>query len=173
MPFNPTTGVFTRVSNSFSNPVTGTVIDPDNADELFDDYDLGFNSINGMRLPAVSVNFNTANTDYPIIVALPVGYTRYQLASVRVVNTGTTASLTTATAGLFTDAAGAGAALVASGTALSGCTSNAVNTNGGVAGLTVALATAWLTDTTLFFRVQTAQGAAASGSVSLQIVPLL
>ena len=44
MPFNPTTGVFIRTSNPFSDPVTGTIIDPADADELFDDYDLGFNS---------------------------------------------------------------------------------------------------------------------------------
>lgn len=41
MPRNPTTGVFTRVSNSFSNPVFGTLIDPTDADALFDDYDSG------------------------------------------------------------------------------------------------------------------------------------
>lgn len=41
MPRNLTTGVFTRVSNSFSNPVYGTVIDPTDADALFNDYDGG------------------------------------------------------------------------------------------------------------------------------------
>lgn len=41
MPRSPTTGDFTRVSNSFSNPVYGTVIDPTDADSLFDDYDTG------------------------------------------------------------------------------------------------------------------------------------
>lgn len=46
MPRNPTTGVFTRTSNSFSNPVDGTEIDPADADLLFDDYDSAFtNSI--------------------------------------------------------------------------------------------------------------------------------
>ncbi|MCW5692563.1 MAG: hypothetical protein KIT48_09370 [Pseudolabrys sp.] len=46
MPRNDTTGVFVRVSNSFSNPVFGTVIDPIGANELFDDYDTGLtNSI--------------------------------------------------------------------------------------------------------------------------------
>lgn len=39
MPRNPTTGVFTRVSNSFSVPSFGTIIDPTDADALFDDYD--------------------------------------------------------------------------------------------------------------------------------------
>ena len=41
MPRNATTGVFTRVANSFSNPVFGTLIDPTDADALFDDYDAG------------------------------------------------------------------------------------------------------------------------------------
>lgn len=41
MPRNPTTGIFTRVSNSFSNPIQGTVIDPTDASALFDDYDDG------------------------------------------------------------------------------------------------------------------------------------
>lgn len=39
MPRNPVTGVFTRVSNSFSDPIENTIIDPDDADSLFDDYD--------------------------------------------------------------------------------------------------------------------------------------
>ena len=41
MPRNSTTGVFTRTANSFSNPVFGTIIDPEDADLLFDDYDQG------------------------------------------------------------------------------------------------------------------------------------
>jgi len=41
MPRNPTTGDFVRVSNTFSEPVYGTVIDPTDANSLFDDYDVG------------------------------------------------------------------------------------------------------------------------------------
>jgi hypothetical protein len=41
MPRNQTTGDFDRVSNSFSEPVYGTVIDPTDANSLFDDYDTG------------------------------------------------------------------------------------------------------------------------------------
>lgn len=44
MPRNPTTGVFTRVSNSFSEPVVNTVIEPVDANALFDDYDAAFNA---------------------------------------------------------------------------------------------------------------------------------
>src|SRR5262245_34842026 len=39
MPFAD--GVFTRVNNSFSDPVEGTVIDPTDAIGLWDDYDSG------------------------------------------------------------------------------------------------------------------------------------
>jgi len=46
MPRSATTGVFTRVSNSFSNPVFGTLIDPTDADALFDDQDVGLNPPN-------------------------------------------------------------------------------------------------------------------------------
>lgn len=43
MPRDPVTGVFTRVNNSFSEPVQGTVIDPTDAIALFNDYDDGLN----------------------------------------------------------------------------------------------------------------------------------
>jgi flavin-binding protein dodecin len=39
MPRDPATGVFTRVSNSFSNPIVGEIIDPVAATALDDDYD--------------------------------------------------------------------------------------------------------------------------------------
>lgn len=41
MPYDPTTGIFTRVNNSFSDPIAGTVIDPTDAVALFNDYDTG------------------------------------------------------------------------------------------------------------------------------------
>lgn len=41
MPRNPTTGDFVRVSNTFSEPIYGAVIDPTDANSLFDDYDVG------------------------------------------------------------------------------------------------------------------------------------
>ncbi len=43
MPRSATTGVYTRVSNSFSQPVFGTLIDPTDADSYFDDLDVGLN----------------------------------------------------------------------------------------------------------------------------------
>lgn len=41
MPRNSTTGVFTRVDNSFSDPVLGTIIDQTDADSYYDDIDTG------------------------------------------------------------------------------------------------------------------------------------
>ncbi len=41
MPRNATTGVFTRVGDSFSNPVAGTVIDPSDAIIYYNDIDAG------------------------------------------------------------------------------------------------------------------------------------
>jgi hypothetical protein len=43
MPRSAITGVYTRVANSFSNPVFGTLIDPTDADAYFDDLDVGLN----------------------------------------------------------------------------------------------------------------------------------
>ena len=62
MPYNTTTGVFTRTSNSFSDPVTGTVIDPDDADDLFDDYDAGGLSLAFGRFGTVAESTVTAAT---------------------------------------------------------------------------------------------------------------
>lgn len=61
MPRDGVTGVYTRVSNSFSNPVAGTVIDEVDADQLFDDQDNeGFNI-----LPALLIDgdLQVANFD--------------------------------------------------------------------------------------------------------------
>jgi hypothetical protein len=110
---------------------------------------------------AIGVDFN-AVADTAITINLPYGW--WRLSVVGFTNTGTTASLTTAQYGLFTAAGGAGTALVSSGTALSGLTSNTINTNGSY-GQTAASVSAYLNLTTVYFRVTQAQGAAASGNV--------
>lgn len=168
-----TTGIFTRVANTFSNPVVGTVIDQDDADELFDDYDAGLFGfpllLGGM---VANVDLNSANTDNAITIRLPSGVTNYRIDSVFVKNKGTTASLTTATAGLFSTAAGAGLALAAN-QALSAITSKTVDVDANGLALTITVgARTWLADTSLFFRVGTAQGAAATADVYVYIRPL-
>ena len=58
----------------------------------------------------VVVNFNGANTDTPIAIALPTGFTRYQV--VGCIISGASHTLVTATAGLFTAPGGTGTAIV-------------------------------------------------------------
>lgn len=110
---------------------------------------------------ADSVNFNSV-ADTQINLILPS--TNYMLEGVWVQNTGTTASLTTAKYGLFSASAGGGTALVASNTVLTALTSNAVNTAGSAALVSTANIGAFNFNP-LFFRITTAQGAAATGNV--------
>lgn len=117
-----------------------------------------------------SVDFNSANTDTAIAIPLPSGFTRYRLLGVNI--SGASASLTTATFGLFSAAAGGGTAVVASGTA---CTVNTASedtaTNMQFATV-VAISTISHTYGTLYFRVQTPQGSAATAIVGLQLTPI-
>ncbi len=46
MPRSAITGIYTRIVNSFSQPVFGTLIDPTDADAYFDDLDVGLNPPN-------------------------------------------------------------------------------------------------------------------------------
>ena len=118
---------------------------------------------------AQNVDLNSANTDNAITISPPK--TNYYLHSVAIKNKGATASITTATAGLFTAAGGGGTALAAN-QPLSALTSNAVNTAGGLMFMTMAASNQWANRTTLYFRVGTAQGAAAMADVYVFIQPL-
>jgi len=117
----------------------------------------------------VAVDFNSANTDFPITI--PTHFTKYRVFLGYTANSGTTASITTARGGLFTQAAGAGIALVPDA-ALSGLTSNAADTVGNTIAqnpiITVTLTRA--STPTIYYRVSTAQGAAASGTFTAGII---
>lgn len=119
----------------------------------------------------VAVDFNAANTDHAITV--PTRMTKYRIQVGYINNTGTTASITTARGGLFTQTGGAGTGLVAD-QALSALTSNAADTVGNA--LQVApLSTVVLTRAStpiVYWRTSTAQGAAASGTATMQFVPV-
>jgi len=118
-----------------------------------------------VRLSLIGVNFNSATTDNPITVNLPTGSTTYKVSAVAV--WGASHSLTTATAGLFTAASGGGTAICAD-QALTP-TSGTANTNLNTQDLTMAAndATTAFTSPTLFFRVGTPEGAAATGNVTV------
>lgn len=118
-----------------------------------------------------AVNFNVTNTDYPIGISLPVGYTRWRCD--RIVVSGASGTLTTATVGVFTAAAAGGTAIVTTGSALT-VTSGTADTNNNAQNLTIANQnTIVFSDTQIFFRVQNPQGTAASANVTViyQLVP--
>jgi hypothetical protein len=118
---------------------------------------------------ASNVNLN-ATGDTAITIAPSA--TQYRVQAVLVKNKGTTASLSTARAGLFTAAGGGGLALAAD-QALSAITANAVNTDANMLALTTTVgARAAIDASTLYFRVGTAQGAAATADVYVYIQPL-
>jgi hypothetical protein len=78
MPFNPVTGVFTRTTNSFSQPVFGTEIDPTDADALFDDYDAGLSeaaaSLFGiLRTVTAAGSVTVSNTEPGVLINKTVG----------------------------------------------------------------------------------------------------
>ncbi len=50
-----TTGIYTRVDNSFSNPVVGTTINPTDADSYFDDIDGAMNAFIGTSTTSLAV----------------------------------------------------------------------------------------------------------------------
>lgn len=116
---------------------------------------------------ANNVNFNAVG-DTQITITAPTG--NYRINSITIVNQGATAALNVAQYGLFSAAGGGGTALVAGGTAMNSITSNTVNT--AVNHLVNATVTATWNLSSVFFRITTAQGAAASGSVYIIIQPL-
>jgi Major tropism determinant N-terminal domain len=115
---------------------------------------------------AVSANLVT---DTPLVVLLPPGVTRYRVT--RVTALAPSVSLTAAQAAVYT-AASAGGTAICSPQALSGLTSSSPGVAGNAIDLTLALAAAtFFTATTLYFRISTAQGAAATFDVILHIQP--
>ena len=116
---------------------------------------------------AVSANLVA---DTPLLVPLPPGVTRYRVTRVTVL-AAFGVPLTAAQAALYNAASGGGVA-ICSPQALSGLTSSSPATAGNAIDLTLALAAAtFFTATTLFFRITTAQGAAATVDVILHIQP--
>ncbi len=126
---------------------------------------------NFIEFHATGINFNSGNTDTTIAITLPTGYTRYVIQSVRVY--GASQTLTTATFGVFTSTGGGGTAIVASGTA---CTVSTATdgTSGNLQGPTIAAAFSFSVAgfPNLYFRVQNAQGAAATGNVLIALIAM-
>ncbi len=140
----------------------GTISSSSNATQLAN---LGV----GMFIATFSgVNFNSANTDNQFNISLPTGFTRYQILRLQISHASGT--LTTSTFGVFSAAGGAGTAVVASGTANTVSTASE-NTANNTMTTTVAVGasggTTSINFASLFFRVQTAQGSAATADVTI------
>ncbi len=117
---------------------------------------------------ALGVNLNALGDTQVAIPPPSAGITRYHVGTVYVENAST--SLTTAKLGVYTAASQGGVAIVAQ-SALSSITTSAANTIGNEAQLTPS-STLSLNLSTLYINVGTAQGAAATADVVLQIIPL-
>lgn len=118
-----------------------------------------------VRYTITGVNFNSATTDNPIVLSLPPGTSTYKVQSVSV--WGASHTLTTATMSLWTAAGGTGVAICAD-QALTN-TSGTANTALNEQDLTLASATTAFTSGTVYARVGTAEGAAATGNVTVVI----
>jgi hypothetical protein len=116
------------------------------------------------------INLNSANTDN-LVTITPPG-TRYKVDQVLVKNVGATASLTLATAGLFTATSASGTAIAAI-QALNSVTASAVNSVHNLMTMTLSSNAEMYTDiTSLYFRVSSAQGASSLADVYVYIRPL-
>ena len=124
----------------------------------------------GQMQARASVNFNAGAADTAITITLPTGMTRYRVVACSI--SGASATLTTATAGLFTAAGGGGTAVVTAASAITVSTASE-NTNNNMQGMTVNNSTSQsYTAATLYFRVATPQGSAATGTVSVTYIPV-
>jgi hypothetical protein len=122
---------------------------------------------------APAVNFNAANADTTIPILLPPGFARFRVDKVLI--SGASGTLTTATFGVFTAAGGGGAAVVTAGTACTVST-GAEGTLNNLQSATInnALTESYAIATTpsLFFRIGTPQGSVATGNVTITIAPV-
>ncbi|HEY6032059.1 MAG TPA: hypothetical protein VIU44_15920 [Gaiellaceae bacterium] len=119
-----------------------------------------------------TVDFNAAG-DTAIALTLPTGFTRFIVTNVRI--SGASHSLTTATAGLFTGTSGTGVAIVTAASAITVSSSlDATNNNAQAMTVNNADTESYTLGATpnLYFRVATPEGAAATGTVSVSVIPL-
>lgn len=173
MPINPVTGVYTPPAAA-ENAFPGKVIASADWNAIFTDLSSAMTSVLQNATPisniVTGINFNSSNTDNPVTIIIPPNKTNYLIENV-VIN-GASASISTATVGLYTAAAGGGTAIIVSSTAVTVTTSLA-NSNNNAQQIAVRnQSTMSYNLTTLYFRVQTPQGSAATANVSINILAL-
>lgn len=119
-------------------------------------------SISNIKIKMTGINFNSAASDNIITFTLPPAIKRYVVDSVYINNASHT--LATATLSVRTGAGGTGATIAADQAIT--VTATATDTANNVQALTLTGAnTMAYNDTTLYFRVGTAEGAAATADV--------
>lgn len=130
-------------------------------------------SIGTLVVKVTGINFNAVG-DTAFAFTLPTGFTRF--AFFKAFITHASGTLTSTTAAFFTTTAGGGLALTTSGAAGTVSTS-ADNTANNTQQLSAAVAATQIaaslpTPNTVYFRVQTAQGSAATADVTMYYHPI-
>ena len=123
-----------------------------------------------IEIRLIGVNFNSANTDNAVNIVLPPGFTRYRISGIFIMHA--SASISTATFGVFTSPAGAGTAIVNAATALTVVTASESTNNNMQVVSANNVNTLCYNNSTLYFRVGTAQGSAATADVVFGLNPL-
>ena len=128
-------------------------------------------SPNAIIFTALNINFN-ATGDTAIPISLPPGFTRYKQNTILI--SGASASLSSSSVGVWTATAEGGTPIVSAVTPTITTASDGTINN--LMSLTIVnLNTASYTLSgfpTLYFHVATAQGSAATASVTVSVVPL-
>jgi hypothetical protein len=130
---------------------------------------VGAAPVGALSVHSSSVNFNSGTTDTAVTIVLPSGYTRWRILSINI--SGASASITTATAGAFTTAGGAGTTIAAD-QSLTVSTASENTANNCMSLTTTGTNTQSYNDTSVFFRIGTPQGSAATANVTFTYVPL-
>lgn len=140
-------------------------------DGVLGDAGVTFNNTQALFQSTITnVNFNSANTDNQILINLPVGFTRWRCEKILI--SGASGTLTTATCSVYTQPATGGFAIVTSATSIT-VTTGAVDTNNNLQSLAINdQNTQAFSDTAIYFRINGAQGNAATGNITVIYAPL-
>ena len=133
----------------------------------------------GVSIPSISgilsssklqINFNSGNTDNPIQIGLPPGFTRYRVNKILI--SGAASAVNSATCGVFTAQSAGGVAVVTGATAVT-VSQTAPDTNNNMQSLSINdQDTMFFSDPVLYFRVQNPEGIAALANVTVFYEPL-